>query len=244
MSTIDVQITVGELVRQRPSRTRVLENLGIDYCCGGKKTLAGASREKGLDPATVAAVLAAAEQAGEPANNADPAKMTMTQLADHIEQTHHVYLKRELPRLVEISRKVASVHAGKSPTLKELAQVVDAMASEMTNHLAKEEEILFPALRELETVGHISHACFGTVANPIRMMEHEHDTVGEMLARIRQLTADYNTPEWGCNTYRAMTDGLRQFEADTHQHVHKENNILFPMAIEAEAKSAAVAAQR
>jgi regulator of cell morphogenesis and NO signaling len=242
MSTIDVQMTVGEFVRQLPSRTRVLENLGIDYCCGGKKTLAEASREKGLDPATVAAVLAAAEKAAEPSGQADLAKMTMTQLADHIEQTHHVYLKRELPRLVEVSRKVASVHGEKSSDLQELSQVVGALSEELFNHLAKEEEILFPALRELERVGCISHACFGTVRNPIRMMEHEHDNAGEMLARMRKLTEDYSVPEWGCNTYRAMVDGLRQLEADLHQHIHKENNILFPMAVEAEGK-AAVAAQ-
>lgn len=234
MSTIDVHATVGELVRQRPSRTRVLENLGIDYCCGGAKPLATACSEKGLDPDAVVRALAVAEQGGDAPGDVDPSKMTMTQLTEHIEQTHHVYLKRELPRLVEITRKVASVHGAKAPPLHELSRVVEALATELTNHLAKEEEILFPALRELQLQGHISHACFGTVRNPIRMMEHEHDSAGQMLARIRQLAGDFTLPAWGCNTYRAMVEGLRQLEADTHQHIHKENNFLFPLAIQTE----------
>ena len=110
----------------------------------------------------------------------------------------------------------------------------------MSNHLAKEEEILFPSLRELEQTGRMSHACFGTVQNPIRMMEREHDAAGDMLGRIRTLTDEYTVPAWGCNTYRAMVEGLRHLEADTHQHIHKENNILFPLAVEAEVHAASV----
>jgi regulator of cell morphogenesis and NO signaling len=237
MSPIDIHATVGDLVRQRCSRSRVLENLGIDYCCGGKKPLAQACQEKGLDPGTVAQVLAAAETVGDPAAAADPAKMTMTQLTEHIEQTHHVYLKRELPRLAEVARRVASVHAARAPELQELVQAAGGLAAEMFNHLAKEEEILFPSLRELEQDGHVSHACFGTVAGPIGMMEAEHENAGRLLDRIRQLTDDYTVPAWGCNAYRAMVDGLRALEADTHQHIHKENNVLFPMAIEAESRA-------
>ena len=234
MSTIDMHATVGELVRQRSGRSRVLEDLGIDYCCGGKKALSQACEEKGLDPKTVARMLAAAEQESAGVDTADISKMSMTQLTEHIEQTHHVYLKRELPRLGEIARKVASVHGAKAPQLLELSRVVDALADELSSHLAKEEEILFPSLRELEQTGRMSHACFGTVRNPIRTMEHEHESAGELLARIRTLTDEYTVPAWGCNTYRAMVDGLRQLEADTHQHIHKENNILFPLAVEAE----------
>jgi regulator of cell morphogenesis and NO signaling len=234
MSTIDIHATVGELVRQRPERSRTLEKLGIDYCCGGKKPLAQACAEKGLHAETVAQVLTAAEQATSTADAADVSKMSMTQLTEHIEQTHHAYLKRELPRLSEIVRRVASVHGDKAPALHDLSKTVDALAEDLRNHLAKEEEILFPSLRELEQSGRMSHACFGTVRNPIHMMEQEHDAAGEMLERIRALTGDYAIPAWGCNTYRAMLDGLRQLEADTHQHIHKENNILFPLAIEAE----------
>ncbi len=234
MTAIDTNATVGELVRQRPGRARVLENLGIDYCCGGKKPLAEASRDKGLDPETVARVLAASELAGVPGGEPDISGMNMTQLSEHIEQTHHAYLKREMPRLVEISRKVASVHGPKAPQLAELAGTVESLRDELFNHLAKEEEILFPSMRELEQTGRMSHACFGTVRNPIRMMEHEHDAGAQLLGRIRDLTGDYSVPAWGCNTYQAMVDGLRQMEKDTHEHIHKENNVLFPMAVEAE----------
>lgn len=234
MSRIDIQSTVGQIVRQRPARSRILEKLGIDYCCGGKKPLAEACRQKGLDALTVAQVLEAAEAVAAGGEPADLANMTMTQLIDHIESTHHVYLKQELPRLRAMTRKVAGVHAGNAASLADLEQVVDALAEELTNHLAKEEEVLFPSLRELEQAGTMSHACFGTVRNPIRMMEYEHDNAAQAFERVRELTGDYTLPAWACNTYRAMLDGLRQLEADTHQHIHKENNLLFPLAIEAE----------
>lgn len=231
MSTIDLQATIGQIVRQLPARTRVLEDLGIDYCCGGQKTLAAACQEKGLDPQAVALSL---QQVQRPAAEVDVAAMTMTQLVDHLEQTHHVYLKQELPRMVAMTAKVAGVHVGHEPRLPELAEVVQALAEELANHLEKEEQILFPSLRELEATGQMAHACFGTVRGPIQMMEYEHDSAGQALARIRELTGGYTMPAWGCNTYRAMLDGLAHLEADLHQHIHKENNILFPMAVEAE----------
>jgi len=238
MIATSAHITVGQFVRQRPSRTRILDNLGIDYCCGGKKPLEQALRDKGLDPATALQVLQAAEQAVPLGDSGDLSKMNMTQLIDHIEQAHHVYLKQELPRLRAMTAKVAGVHGDKAANLKELAQTVAAIADELFNHLGKEEQILFPSLRELESTGRMTHACFGTVRNPIRMMEHEHDNAAELLGRIRELAGGYTMPEWGCNTYRAMLDGLAQLEADTHQHIHKENNLLFPMAVEAEARVA------
>lgn len=231
MSPIDMQATVGQIVRDKPVRTRVLEELGIDYCCGGHKSLDQACREKGLDPDAVARSL---QTAGQMTADVDVSAMTMTDLVDHIERTHHAYLKQELPRLLAMTRKVAGVHGDKAVQLLSLAEVVEDLAEELLQHLGKEEQILFPSLRELEATGRISHACFGTVRGPIQMMEYEHDSAGRALGKIRQLTADYTLPEWGCNTYRAMLDGLAQLEADLHQHIHKENNILFPMAVEAE----------
>lgn len=237
MGTIDVQATIGQIVREQPNRSRVLEKLGIDYCCGGSKLLDQACREKGLDPDAVAQSLQTIEQTEA---DADVSAMTMTQLVDHIEQTHHVYLKQELPRLVALTQKIAKVHGAKSVSLGELTQVVSALTEELSSHMEKEEQILFPSLRELDTTGKIAHACFGTVRGPIQMMEHEHDIAGQALTRIRDLTENYTLPEWGCNTYLATLQGLAALESDLHQHIHKENNILFPMAVEAENAAAGV----
>ncbi len=237
MGAIDTNATLGELVREHPGRTRVLEELGIDYCCGGRRPLAEACAEKGLDPQVVAQRLVDADRTAPEDQAGDLSKMSMTQLTQHIERTHHVYLKRELPRLQEITRKTASVHGSRAPQLQELSQTIDALAAEMQNHLAKEEQVLFPSLRQLEQTGSLAGACFGTVRNPIRMMEYEHQNAAELLERIRALADGYTVPPWGCDSYRAMAAGLRQLEADTHQHIHKENNILFPMAVEAEGRS-------
>ncbi len=221
------------------SERAVFEDLGIDYCCGGNKPLDEACREKGLDPDVVAQTLQAAAQSQLPPDS-DVSAMSMTRLVDHIEKTHHAYLKKELPGLLALARKVAEVHAGHAAHLQQMVTVLAGLVQELLNHLEKEEQILFPSLRELEATGRISHACFGTVRGPIQMMEYEHDSAGQALAEIRRLTDDCASPQWACNSYRAMLQGLMHLEADLHQHIHKENNILFPMAMEAERNAGSV----
>lgn len=235
MTTIDTSTTVGQLVTERPSRSRVFQKLGIDFCCGGKQSLDEACRSKGLDPgAVLQALLAEDNSAPSQGSGTDPASMTLSDLCDHIEARHHAYLKAELPRLHAMIRKVAAVHGDKHPWMHEVRSVFDELHAEMQSHMMKEEHVLFPIIRRLERGE--SNAAFhcGGVANPIRVMEHEHDSAGGALSRMRQLSSDYTPPEGACNTFRAMLDGLRELEEDMHQHVHKENNILFPRALQVE----------
>ncbi len=229
----DLHTTVGEWVRQNPATSRVFENLGIDYCCGGKIPLETACNTKGLDTSDVLRQLTEADGRAREAN-ADG--MGLTELADHIEATHHAFLREELPRLDSMARKVAAVHGEQEPRLREVRDVFSACMEELVSHMNKEEQVLFPMIRELEAAsGPVRFHC-GSLANPIRMMEHEHDDAGDALKRISQLTDGYTPPDWACTTYRAMLDALRSFELDMHTHVHKENSILFPKAIKLEAE--------
>ncbi len=222
---------IGEIVTLRPSLARVFEGLGLDYCCGGKQSLAQACGRRGLDVATTVALLDAACDALS-ANPApvDAAGMTLTQLADHIENTHHVYVKRELPRLDEMAERVASKHAWRDARLPEIRMLVRELWEEMVSHMQKEEGILFPIVRQIEAGAPDEFHC-GSLANPIRQMEAEHESAGRVIARLRELTDGFTPGLDACNTHRAMLAGLAEFEVDLHTHVHKENNILFPRAL-------------
>jgi len=231
MSDITARTTIGELVAEQPALMRVFERLGIDYCCGGKRTLAEASAEKGLDVNTVLQMLQALAdlpQAGQP-EETNWAKVNLADLCDHIENTHHVYLKKELPRLGQMVETVVRAHGDRHPELHEVQSVFHGLAAELSNHLLKEERILFPAIRQLEKTAGASHVM--PLSAPIGVMIAEHDAAGEALATLRRLTDGYAVPPDGCNTYRAMLAGLAQLEADTHRHISLENNILFPRAL-------------
>ncbi|MEI6084741.1 MAG: iron-sulfur cluster repair di-iron protein [Verrucomicrobiota bacterium] len=227
MQTTD---TVGSIVAQRPALSRVFEEAGIDYCCGGKLPLAEACRKKGIDPQAFLLKLTATTATN--ATGVDAAAMTLTALADHIETTHHAYLKSELPRLEAMTEKVARVHGGEDARLQQVHATFLALAAEMASHMMKEEQILFPMVRQLESSATAPVFHCGSLANPIGQMELEHEHAGAALAKLRELTDGFNPPDWACNTYRAMLDALAHLEGDLHQHVHKENNILFPRAIE------------
>ena len=236
MQTLDAKTTVGNFVRDNPDRARVFESLSIDYCCGGKVPLDQACQKQGLDVTEVLQRLEQCDQSGfsEPLIDAD--SMTLTELANHIEATHHAYLKEELPRLDFMTEKVARVHGEHEPRLAQTRQAFLALKAELEPHMMKEERILFPIIRQLEQAdGPLQFHC-GSVANPIRQMEHEHDQAGNALAILSESTDRYMPPDWACNTYRAMLDSLAKLEKDMHQHVHKENNVLFPKAIQMEAQ--------
>lgn len=235
METTMIEKTVGELVSERPGRSRVFEEFGIDYCCGGKRPLAEACSKKGVDIDEVLRGLAQADETTVKEDATDFSTMALDELADHIVSTHHSYLTRELPRLEGMSAKVAKVHGGSDARLADLAQVVASLSAELRSHMMKEEEILFPIIRELEHADTLPSMHCGSIANPIRMMESEHDSAGDALEDARRLTDGYAPPEWACNTYRALLDGLHDLELDLHVHIHKENNILFPRALEREA---------
>lgn len=226
-----IHTTVGELVAQRPSRSRVFEQLGIDYCCGGKKPLAELCAARGLDADTVLTVLLAAE-AGSAEQATDWTQAPLADLADHIEHTHHQYLREELPRLGRMVHKVASVHGDRFGWMRDIARIFNAFSKELYMHMDKEEQVLFPMIRSLEHDGQVTDSpCGHGIDAPIQVMEHEHDDAGRALEEMRKLSSDYTPPGDACNTFRATLDGLAQLEADMHQHVHKENNILFPRAL-------------
>lgn len=216
--------SLGDLVAEAPGRAAVLDRLGLDYCCHGEHSLADACATAGLDAAAVAADLERPDLVRTPADHpTEPAA-----LADHIEATHHAYLHVELPDLDALADKVAGVHGERHLELAEVRRLVAALRADLEPHLLKEERVLFPAIRSL--VNGAREFPFGTVRNPIRMMRLEHDRAGELLAALRNVTAGYAVPDDGCASYRALYARLAALEADTHRHIHLENNVLFPAA--------------
>ena len=213
--------TLGELVAERPARARVFERLGIDYCCHGQRTLRDATAAAGLDPDEVAAEIDAVVDEAE----ADTDRLEPVALVEHILETHHDYLHEELPLLVALAEKVRDVHGARHPELATVAALVQEIRAELDPHLAKEEQILFPAIREW-AVGQRSFP-FGTLSNPVRMMMFEHDRAGELLEQLRSATAGYVVPADGCASYESLYARLEHLEIDTHRHVHLENNVLF-----------------
>ena len=228
MTTIDLSTPVGELVAGNPELVRVFEELKIDYCCQGNRRLEDACEQRKLDPHHVLRILNDSE--GPPPDTRNWAAAPLSELCDHIEQTHHAYLRRELPRLALLIAKVAEVHGRRHLELQKVTSVFEELQDELIPHMMKEEQILFPAIRQLEAASQPLVLPFGTVQNPIRMMEHEHDVAGNALDRLHKLTNGYQIPRDACNTYCAMLQGLHELQLDLHQHIHKENNILFPRA--------------
>ncbi|MBN1560429.1 iron-sulfur cluster repair di-iron protein, partial [candidate division KSB1 bacterium] len=213
MTPIKLADTVGDVVTRFPMLSRVFEQKGIDYCCGGKKTLDEVCRERALDTDTLLALLE--ESASDrDARIFDAASLSLTELVDHIEQTHHAYLRAEFPHLDEMTAKVASVHGEKEPRLHQIRETFLSLADELLAHMLKEERILFPMIRQLDTAAPLFHC--GSLANPIRQMEMEHDQAGSVLEKLRELSDDYAVPEWACNTYRALLHALVHLESDLH----------------------------
>ncbi len=230
MFHLDANATVADWVRKCPPTSRVFEKLQIDYCCGGRNTVTVACADRQLDTNEIVTELTRVVEDPQRELDVNWSTTTLTELCDHIEQTHHAYLRDELPRLTDLLAKVVDAHSTNHPELTELQRVFAGLKAELEPHMLKEEQILFPAKRHMEDSTSRPHFPFGSVANPIRMMEHEHDGAGSALTRIRELTDNYQAPADACNTFQVMVDGLKQLEANTHEHIHKENNILFPKA--------------
>jgi regulator of cell morphogenesis and NO signaling len=223
MNPNDIPLTVGQLVAERPSRSRVFERYGIDFCCGGKKPLALACAEKGLDPAAVLRSLLADDR-DTAHDEFRAAEASVGELIDHVVAAHHVYQKLELPRLHALAVKVAARHGAAHPELVTLRDTVIEFRYEVETHLWREEYEIFPALRRAGQArgGAAQLEC------AVEGLEHDHDDAGRALARMRELTGGYAPPAGACNSYRALFAGLADLEADMHLHVHEENNILFP----------------
>ncbi|MBS1994160.1 MAG: iron-sulfur cluster repair di-iron protein [Cyanobacteria bacterium SZAS LIN-3] len=227
--------SVGELVAEQPALAEVFDRYGIDFCCGGKQTLEEACVKALVDPQTV--LMDIKESSAKTVVDKSTrtwVNVTLTELTDHIQQTHHTYLKAELPRLQELADKVARVHGVKDPRLVQVAEIFSAMRREIEQHTEKEDLVLFPFIRQLDRATSVPETPFVTVANPIRCMESEHSDAGEALMQLRDLTEQYTAPERACTSWIALLNGLAHLDQDLRTHIHKENTILFPKAIEAE----------
>lgn len=227
--------TVGTLVQDFPQATRVLEKVGIDYCCGGERTLAEACTAAKLPVEMVVNFLEfAREEAGGKLEDRDWRSEKLASLIAHIVDVHHKYARDATRRVSPLFDKVVSVHGDHHPELAEIREIYRGMAEELAGHMEREETILFPCIREIEETSALGRASCSAeeVANPIRAMTHDHQWVGDALRSMRRASAGYLTPSDGCSSYRALYQALADLERDLHRHIHLENNILFPRAIE------------
>lgn len=228
--------TIGEIVATDFRAAAIFERFGIDFCCGGRRSIADACRTATADPDAVIRALDALPPEGTHDNAATA--WPLDRLIDHIVSTHHAYVRTALPTIARYLAKLEEVYGSRHPELARIVAYFEQIRLELEQHLMKEEQVLFPYVRDLaasaETCGH-AHSPFGTVENPIRMMEREHREAADGLRLIRELTRGYTAPSDGCTTYAACMGELARFERDLHRHVHLENNVLFPRAIELEA---------
>lgn len=243
-----LETPVGELVRENLGRSRVFEGHAIDYCCEGGRTLAQACRMVHVDPQIVQRELALCDEQKRLNSNPEAGgkvrdELTLGALIDHIEKKHHAFLREELPRLESLLQKVVAAHGVRHPELLDLQRTFRTMHEELLSHLWKEENVLFPMVRKLEAArgqGETlpSFHC-GSVQNPIRVMFQEHQDVGDGLRDVRRLTNGFTPPADACPTYRVLLERLHELELDLHVHIHQENNVLFPRAVQLEAEFAA-----
>ncbi len=236
----DASKTVREFVIEVPQAIRLFEKMGIDYCCGGGIPLTQACATANISVDEVLQKLAAGSDKSTDAPS-DWRQAELSDLVDHIVAKHHIFVKQELPRLEQLLNKVAGKHTEKHPELKQVKTVFARLNEELTSHLQKEETILFPYVKGLEATQNQPTSgrapAFGSVRNPIHMMEIEHDSAGDALRELRKITSGYTAPEEGCGSYKALYQGFMELEADLHEHIHLENNILFPRAIEMEKRA-------
>lgn len=252
MMNIDTTNTVREVALNIPGATRVFEKLGIDYCCGGNKPLEKACGEANLELQQVIDSLESAAAEHQQRNTADLQRedwqiAPLGDLLVHIENTHHKYVKAEIARVRSLLDKVCNVHGAAHQELVRLRVDFHALAQELSTHMMKEEMVLFPYIERMEesllSGEPILPAPFGSVENPVAKMVHEHDSAGNLLRNMRALSNGYTPPEGACTSYKALYSALAEFERDLHQHVHLENNILFPRAIKMERENHATADQ-
>ncbi len=234
---VDVSKTVRELAVELPCATGVFEKLGIDYCCGGKRPLEEACELAGVpfEAVTGALAQAHADEARRQESRRDWSAAPLADLIAYICEVHHGYVREESPRLRALLSKVVSKHGANHPELVRVQQVFESLASELAVHMMKEEHILFPFVVRMEEAvlsgEPVPPNMFGTVRNPIQAMVNEHDGAGDLLRQIRQETNDLRVPDDACTSYQTLYRQLTAFEADLHQHIHLENNILFPRAL-------------
>jgi regulator of cell morphogenesis and NO signaling len=233
--TIEKNTTIGEVAANLPGSVRLFERLQIDYCCGGKRTLEDVCEERQLGLQEVLAALDTIRDVGRGAPDLkDWSTAPLTELTGHIVSKHHSYVRSEVPRVSGLLDRICEVHGENRPEFRKARELWQLLSDELSGHMFKEENILFPYVEQLEASGDDRPLSppFGSVENPIRMMVHEHETAGSLIGDIQNLFVDRT----GCNTCLEFFRSVDTFEKDLHQHIHLENNILFPRAIELEQK--------
>ncbi|MCL6502641.1 MAG: iron-sulfur cluster repair di-iron protein [Pirellulales bacterium] len=238
--TAQAETTLAELVRQHPQRARLFSELGLDFCCHGGQTLAAACQQRGLDVADVCRRLD--EQPPDAADDQNWHGWPLARLIDDIVSRHHAYVRRQLPHLRALCHTVHTTHGAAHPELHMLQAVLAELADELTTHMFKEERVLFPWVKQLEAGTATGAPPFGTVQNPICVMEDEHRRAADALEHFRLLTHNYSPPADACPAYEALLADLRAFDADLRLHIYKENHVLFPRALELEAHALSHAA--
>ncbi|HYN06546.1 MAG TPA: iron-sulfur cluster repair di-iron protein [Vicinamibacterales bacterium] len=229
--------SLSDLVKHDARAAIVLERFGLDYCCGGQQTLEEATAAREIP---VAPVIDALDALGDPPEGAQVEEKwaELDALTGHIVERHHEYVRRVTPTIEAWLDKLATRHGGRHPELLRVRETFGQLSSELTTHMAKEENLLFPFIDELaaarRTRTPLPISAFGTVLHPVRVMEADHRAAGDLLARLRALTGGYAVPDDACTTYRLCYAELERYEADLHRHVHLENHVLFPQALELE----------
>jgi regulator of cell morphogenesis and NO signaling len=218
-------MTLGEIVTLQPSLAADLERRGLDYCCQGTRTLATAAVEIGMNPQTIADELSAVRVDEPPAAWAS---LGPSDLADHIESVHHLYLWAELPRVSALVDKIVTVHGDRHHELAEVQRLYAELRADLEPHLLREEQVVFPMIRQFVLAADQSTPDIEQLGDQIERLSTDHESVGTLLEELRRVTNGYETPADGCASYAACYRALADLEADTHLHVHKENNVLFP----------------
>jgi regulator of cell morphogenesis and NO signaling len=220
--------TIGEIVANDFRAASLFKEAGIDFCCGGNKSLTEACREKGVDEADFSSQLNTLAQT-EVSGALNFKEWELGFLSDYIVNTHHKFVLKNLPELVFYTQKIADVHGDHHPELIEVAALFNRINEELLQHLKNEEEVLFPAIKEAEKGPSLQAKA--TIVSEITRMQGEHEFAGGAMDKINVLTNNYFIPEDACNTFRVSLKLLEQFEDDLHIHVHLENNILYPKAL-------------
>lgn len=227
---------IGEVVARNFQTARVFEELGLDFCCGGKKSIDKACEEKGLDENIVIERLSKLEETNSVSSHYNDWDIGF--LSDYIINNHHSYVINSIPSIEHHLEKVIAAHGAKHPEVAKVNEIFLNIKKELMNHMAKEEMMLFPYIKKLNTaIGNsqvLDTPVFGSVSNPITVMEKEHQHAGDGIEEIKKLTNNYTPPKSACGTFKVLYNELKDFEKDLHIHVHLENNILFPKAIEQE----------
>ena len=230
--------TIGQLVTEDYRTAQVFRSFKLDFCCGGNKTVKEACDDRGAEYQKVVRALQQLKETEADSEQHNYDEWSLDFLVDYIINNHHHYVRNKLPEIRQYAKKVASVHGHRYPALKEIYSEFASLYEEMLDHLDKEEQILFPYVKQITEAQKKGQQPetpeFGEASDPIAMMEEEHDDAGGAMRKIRELSDDFTPPSDACTTFRLLFENLEAFEKDLHKHVHLENNILFPKALETE----------